>query len=148
VQPVETRDTVLPLFTQPEESSKKSKKKKKKTEDEGYGDESDATIVYFEYASYKIKTEGERELRQIASQLRSDKSLTVLVVGHTCDKSSESTNIRLSQRRAEAVADYLKQNGVTARRITTESRGSSEPLVENTSERNRAKNRRVEVTVE
>jgi outer membrane protein OmpA-like peptidoglycan-associated protein len=56
--------------------------------------------------------------------------------------------MRLSQRRATAVREYLVAQGLDTQRIRSEGRGESEPEADNITEEGRAKNRRVEIHVE
>ena len=69
---------------------------------------------------------------------------TLKVAGHTCSRGTDAYNQQLSQRRAQAVADYLAKQGVAPGRIRPVGYGESRPLVENSSEANRKLNRRVE----
>jgi OOP family OmpA-OmpF porin len=74
---------------------------------------------------------------------------TILISGHTDDVGSEETNLKLSEQRAKAVKGWLfNQGGVPLERLKTAGKGSSEPLVNNDTEANRAKNRRIEFIVE
>ncbi|MGA1581123.1 MAG: OmpA family protein, partial [Luminiphilus sp.] len=57
----------------------------------------------------------------------------------------EKYNLSLSTRRAAAVRDYLLSRGVSVQRVYIEGRGESDPLVNNSTESGRAKNRRVEI---
>jgi outer membrane protein OmpA-like peptidoglycan-associated protein len=68
----------------------------------------------------------------------------ILVEGHTDDKGTEEYNMSLSQRRASAVGNYLKSNGIAASRLTIKWYGEAQPKVDNSSDANRAENRRVE----
>ena len=56
----------------------------------------------------------------------------------------KSSNQKLSQRRAEAVKDWLVQNGINLGRLTAVGYGEENPTVPNDSPENRAKNRRIE----
>ncbi len=67
----------------------------------------------------------------------------VRVEGHTDDTGEEAANQRLSEARAQAVADYLTAHGVAADRITVTGRGEASPAHPNDTDANRAKNRRV-----
>jgi len=67
-------------------------------------------------------------------------------VGHTDDVGTEGYNQGLSERRADAAADYLRSRGVR-RSIRTVGRGEDEPIASNASEDGRSKNRRVEVAI-
>lgn len=76
-----------------------------------------------------------------------DKTLLV-VSGHTDDTGTYQYNMDLSLKRAQSVQQYLVGQGVQAIRIETQGLGPNYPLVANTSEANRAKNRRVEIHIE
>ncbi|MFS8513056.1 MAG: anion permease [Planifilum fulgidum] len=88
---------------------------------------------------------------QIAESLKEDggKEFKVLIKGHTDSKGSDAYNMKLSQRRAEAVRKALVDRfGVPASMLTAKGYGEREPLVPNDTESNRQKNRRVEFVVE
>ncbi len=68
----------------------------------------------------------------------------IQIQGHTDDAGDEDYNMDLSQRRADAVAQYLQERGVSSERLDPEGFGSANPLVPNTSRRNRMLNRRIE----
>ena len=74
--------------------------------------------------------------------------LRALVEGHTDSIGSEAYNLRLSERRANAVADYMESQGISSSRITTKGWGKSKPVADNRTKEGRAKNRRVEITEE
>jgi outer membrane protein OmpA-like peptidoglycan-associated protein len=81
----------------------------------------------------------------IAKLAKENPDLKIKITGHTCDIGKETTNINLGKKRAESAKRQLISRGVRADRITCETKGSAEPLYPNTSEENRAKNRRVEI---
>lgn len=74
--------------------------------------------------------------------------LQIVVEGHTDSTGSEATNQYISGTRAQSVTRYLMLNGVPADRIRAVGFGESSPLVPNDSARNRARNRRIEFTIE
>ena len=71
----------------------------------------------------------------------------ILIEGHTDDTGSEEFNMQLSQKRANAVAALLADNGVDRSRLTEKWYGESQPKYPNDSEENRIKNRRVEMAI-
>lgn len=71
----------------------------------------------------------------------------ITVEGHTDDVGSDTDNQALSERRARSVASWLTSNGVPPAGIQATGHGETQPKVPNTSDRNRAQNRRIEVTV-
>ena len=69
----------------------------------------------------------------------------VQIIGHTDNRGSESYNLDLSERRAQAVAKYFTQNGVASQRISTEGQGEQNPRGDNSTKSGRQSNRRVEI---
>jgi outer membrane protein OmpA-like peptidoglycan-associated protein len=69
------------------------------------------------------------------------------ITGHTCDLGKDGLNLRIGQKRADLVGDYLVGKGIAPSRISTFSRGETEPLFPNTGEENRRKNRRLEIKI-
>ncbi|MBO7462063.1 MAG: OmpA family protein, partial [Bacteroidales bacterium] len=69
----------------------------------------------------------------------------IICIGHTCDIGTEEQNKAVGLKRAEAFAQELIDRGVDRSRIECDTRWFKEPLVPNTSEKNREINRRVEV---
>lgn len=69
----------------------------------------------------------------------------LLIIGHTDSKGSDAYNMKLGQRRADAVKTYLGQKGVAADHMTTKSMGESQPIASNDTAKGRAENRRVEI---
>lgn len=75
-------------------------------------------------------------------------SLRIVVEGHTDDSGPDDINQQLSSARAQGVIRYLLQQGVSADRIRSVGYGESSPLVPNDTRRNRARNRRIEFTID
>ena len=69
--------------------------------------------------------------------------ITVEIQGHTDSDGSNASNLRLSQRRAQSVVDYLVQHGISKQQFKAKGYGEEVPLVPNTSKENKQKNRRV-----
>jgi outer membrane protein OmpA-like peptidoglycan-associated protein len=70
------------------------------------------------------------------------------VEGHSDDTGTREVNLRLSKERARAVRGYLVDQGVSPQRLSSEGYGPDRPLVDGTSDKARATNRRVEFIVE
>ncbi|MEM7183569.1 MAG: OmpA family protein [Spirochaetota bacterium] len=94
-------------------------------------------------------TEAEKsKLEKIAKLIKKFPSRDFLITGHTARVGSESSSQSLSEKRAQAVANFLlKVQALQKRQVTTTGRGSKEPLVDNATDAGRKKNRRVEITI-
>jgi len=104
--------------------------------------------VLFPLDSAELRPAAKAELNEASALLKLHQELErVEVAGHTCDLGPESYNQGLSQRRAQAVRDYLVSEGVDADRLNARGYGESRPAVSNSSEENRRHNRRVELIV-
>jgi len=109
--------------------------------------------VNFDYDKSNIKAEFAPVLDEAAQTLKDNPEINVRIEGHTDSIGSDSYNQRLSERRAQAVKAYLVSRGVAASRLTTEGKGESEPIADNTKNgrdnpEGRAMNRRAELKVE
>jgi outer membrane protein OmpA-like peptidoglycan-associated protein len=101
----------------------------------------------FDFDKAALRPENKELLSRIAGILMTSSDYTVSVNGHTDDVGSVEYNIGLSERRAEAVRDYLVQCGIDPGILTVEGFGKSQPLVHGASDEARAKNRRVELGI-
>jgi len=103
--------------------------------------------VLFDFDKAELKPEARRQLAVVLQALKEQPSLQTQIVGHTDGVGTDAYNIKLSQRRAESVAGYLAQNGVSRQSIKTDWRGKREPIASNATASGRAQNRRVEITL-
>jgi outer membrane protein OmpA-like peptidoglycan-associated protein len=104
--------------------------------------------VQFVQGSADIAPASNTLLSEIADVLLRNREIgRVEVQGHTDNSGSEDVNRDLSQRRANAVRDWLIKAGVSADRLTAVGHGSSRPLAPNITAQNRARNRRVELVI-
>lgn len=103
--------------------------------------------VSFDFNRAEIKPAFRSSLEKLAQLLLKYDRTVVHVVGHTDSVGDENYNQRLSERRAESVADFLASYGVPRDRLRTEGRGEREPRATNATEAGRQLNRRVEVFV-
>jgi succinyl-CoA synthetase beta subunit len=92
----------------------------------------------------EITPESLTELAAVAKQLASCPSIKTQVEGHTDSVGSDESNLKLSQRRADAVATYMTSQGLAKERVSAKGYGESKPIGDNATEEGRAKNRRVE----
>ena len=100
--------------------------------------------VYFDFDKSDITSNSKLALDKMVNIFNEYAETNILVEGHTDDKGTDSYNLALSEKRAMAVGNYLKNNGIASSRLTIKWYGEAQPKVENTSDANRAENRRVE----
>ncbi len=101
--------------------------------------------IYFDSGKDVVKPESYGTIQAIASVLKENPGVRIKIVGHTDSDGDDALNMDLSKRRAAAVKAYLvKEFQVDAAGIETDGKGESQPVMENTSPENKAKNRRVE----
>ena len=101
--------------------------------------------VNFASDSARLLRESLAILDNAAATLKEWGEVKVEVAGHTDSTNSDAYNLRLSQRRAEAVRAYLIKKGVAADRLTAKGHGESRPVADNKTAEGRRKNRRVEL---
>jgi len=101
----------------------------------------------FEFDKAELRPSDRELLSRIAGILLTSSDYTVSVNGHTDDVGTVEYNQKLSERRAEAVRDYLVEAGVPEGILSVTGHGKSRPLVPGTSEEARARNRRVELGI-
>lgn len=101
----------------------------------------------FEFNKADLRPEDREVLSRIAGILMTSTDTMISVNGHTDDVGTDAYNQKLSERRAEAVRDYLIKAGLPAGALSVTGHGKSVPLVRGTSEAARAKNRRVELGI-
>lgn len=102
--------------------------------------------VTFAFNSDRLTDESKTILDSVAASLAEWPELRVEVGGHTDSQGPDAYNHQLSQKRADAVRDYLVARGVPATQLTARGYGESRPLADNATEAGRARNRRVELT--
>ena len=104
--------------------------------------------IQFDFDKANLRPENRELLSRIAGVLLTSDGYRVQVFGHTDDVGSEEYNFDLSERRAQAVHDYLIEAGIDPDiLLTTKGFGKSSPLLPGTDDYSRAKNRRVEIGI-
>ena len=101
------------------------------------------SVIYFKFNTAVLDEESKTVLNKIVSHLKRNKDHNIEIGGHTDNIGSKKYNVPLSEKRAEIVKDYLVENGIESNRITIVSYWFSQPVVDNSTEENRARNRRV-----
>ncbi len=100
--------------------------------------------IYFDFDKAVLRPEAIADLDKLVGTLSQSKSYDVVVGGHTCDIGGEGYNMKLSERRAQAVVKYLLSKGISNTYVGSNYYGETKPAVPNSSIQNRKLNRRVE----
>jgi len=103
--------------------------------------------IFFDSGSAVLRKESDIELKKLKELLQKNVSLKVEISGHTDDIGNELTNKELSKKRAMAVVEFLKTEGISAERILPIGYGEAQPKVKNDSDANRQLNRRIELKI-
>jgi outer membrane protein OmpA-like peptidoglycan-associated protein len=101
--------------------------------------------VNFDFDKATLRQEDVSDLDKNVEALKAWGDVNIEVAGHTDSMGSDAYNMKLSQRRAEAVRNFLISRGVAADRLTAKGYGESQPVADNATEEGRFKNRRVEL---
>ena len=104
--------------------------------------------IEFEVAKGTLTLKGESTVAKLANILKQYPSIKIEIAGHTDADGSAEFNQKLSQSRVDAVKNRLIKQGVSKQRLTAKGYGESKPLVPNTSDKNKQKNRRVEINIQ
>ncbi|MCB1333820.1 MAG: OmpA family protein [Roseivivax sp.] len=103
--------------------------------------------ILFATDSATLRPDLQSDIRTVAANLNAYPNTTVQVLGHTDKDGDASYNLRLSQRRAEAVAGILIAEGVSSSRIVAIGRGEDQPIADNLTPEGKQRNRRVEIVI-
>lgn len=103
--------------------------------------------VNFDFNKATLTLNARTILDQVVTALTSRPDIKVEVDGHTDGKGSGPYNLKLSDRRARSVKQYLVEKGIDAGRLTTKGFGKTEPIADNSTDEGRELNRRVELKV-
>jgi outer membrane protein OmpA-like peptidoglycan-associated protein len=101
--------------------------------------------VNFETNKAVLLPDAMQILDRVAASLIAHPDVKVEVGGHCDAVGSDAYNLKLSERRAKAVRDYLAKKGVPAEQLTSKGYGETQPIADNSTPEGRAKNRRVEL---
>lgn len=103
--------------------------------------------ILFEFDSAKINPRAMELVSRIADVMKQNPNLNIAVVGYTDNTGNFNYNIKLSQRRANAIVDQLVKDGVANNRLAGVGVGPLNPIASNDTEEGRAQNRRVELVL-
>jgi outer membrane protein OmpA-like peptidoglycan-associated protein len=103
--------------------------------------------VHFATAKFRVLPDSFPLLNQVVQVLRDFEKMRISIEGHTDIVGTEAANMRLSQRRAEAVLDYLISKGISPERLEAVGYGPTKPVASNKTASGRARNRRTEFRI-
>ena len=100
----------------------------------------------FDFDSAALKSEMKAALDEVAAKVKASAGEEKLsIVGHTDSSGPEDYNLMLSEKRANAVADYLESQGLSRSSMTVSGQGEASPVADNGTREGRKQNRRVEI---
>ena len=109
------------------------------------GGKLETSSILFATNSAEIKSDREGIIKEVATVLRGDPTMKIRIIGHTDAVGNTNTNLLLSKKRADAVRDILINDyQINMAQIETDGKGDTVPVADESSEQNKAKNRRVE----
>ena len=106
-----------------------------------------AADALFDFDKAVLKADGKAKIDDLVVKLKDINLEVIIAVGHTDSVGSDAYNQKLSIRRTEAVKAYIVSKGIETNRVYTEGKGEKQPVADNKTSANRAKNRRVEIEV-
>lgn len=104
-------------------------------------------FFYFESSSKELSSKEEMKLIAVCDTLKQFKLISISIMGHTDDTNTEEENMILSEERAKFVKEILVKNKISVTNFSIVAMGETNPLELNTTEKGKARNRRVEVKV-
>jgi outer membrane protein OmpA-like peptidoglycan-associated protein len=102
-----------------------------------------ASRIFFETNSDKLKVASLSQLDELAVILKKYEAANLFIEGHADSQGEDDFNLTLSQKRTEAVKQYLMEKGILEQRLSAKGFGETQPIADNKTEAGRAKNRRV-----
>jgi len=103
--------------------------------------------IHFESGKAYLRKESLNILDRIIDQMNRNKGIKLEVRGHTDSRGSDDYNKKLSERRADAVVEYMIKHGISPERLTAVGMGEDKPVADNNTAKGRSKNRRTEFFV-
>ena len=103
--------------------------------------------ILFDFNKSTLKPEAKESLNKFAAEMSDMKETNITVYGHTDNQGTAAANKKVSEQRANAVANYLAQKGIAKDRILAEGLSYDFPVADNATAEGRAQNRRVEIYI-
>lgn len=135
---IEGETAKVTIKLEPETKENLEKQLEEKGKIELYG-------IYFDTDKTTLKPESETTLQQVLALINSNPDQKLEIGGHTDSQGDEAYNLQLSDKRAQAVLQWLKDHNTNTANLSSKGYGETEPVADNNSETGRALNRRVEI---
>ena len=103
--------------------------------------------IYFEFDKDELMPRSFVELNKLLKIMQDNSKLSIRIIGHTDALGNDAYNQALSQRRAQAVVNFLSENKISKSRLFARGEGERQPIATNDTDEGRAENRRVEFAV-
>jgi len=150
VQPISVERAPLNQVVQKKQEPTITKKVVKKVPKKKANNTKTDTIVLnikFQNNSVKLKENSTQVLEEFSTSLLENKASQVVIYAYTDSSGEKEANLILSQKRANAVIDFLHKTGVSSTRLTAIGMGEKDPIADNTTEEGRETNRRIEALI-
>lgn len=103
--------------------------------------------ILFASGKSELSPSSQTELAKFAVSLRENPQTDLTITGHTDNTGARDLNQRLSAQRAEAVATFLVNSGISRSRLVTQGKAFDQPIADNSTTEGRTQNRRVEIII-
>jgi len=107
----------------------------------------DIEKISFKIGQHNLTQESINTVHKLARILNEYPEVSIEIAGHTDSDGSQKTNKKISQSRVNTIKEILTSDGIDAKRLIAKGYGESKPLVPNTSRKNKARNRRIEINI-
>lgn len=103
--------------------------------------------VHFDFGKATLRPGSFAELEELVSYLKNKENIRAEIAGHTDNVGKDADNLKLSQKRADAIRSYVIKKGIQPARVIAKGYGAAEPVADNDTEEGRQANRRTEVRI-
>lgn len=103
--------------------------------------------VHFDFGKATLRPGSFPELEELVNYMKYKETLRIEIAGHTDNVGKDADNLALSQKRADAIRNYLIKKGIPATRVVAKGYGALQPVADNSTDEGRQLNRRTEVRV-
>jgi len=103
--------------------------------------------IFFDTNQFALKAESKAELQKLIEFLQLNTTVKIEIAGYTDNVGTHQNNVTLSEKRANAVYQYLSSNGIASSRLVFKGYGEDQPIAPNTTDDNKALNRRTEFMI-